>query len=189
MEEADTIALIKEGDPEFKGARLKQWCNQVLQILQEAWTNKDYQVLKNYETKELYELHKGQLEVMASMDVKNVTKDMEIISTKIVDYQRTANGEVFKIELKVSLIDYYRNLKTKQVLRGRTDEKVNANYMLEIIRDDGFLTEWLTDFNSKTCPNCGAPFNPLSEKKCSYCDSTFITMDNSYKVKTLELQG
>lgn len=188
MKEADVIALVKETDPEFSGPRFKQWCNQLLQTLQDAWSNKDYNVLKSCEVKKLYELHKSQLETMASMDVKNVTEDMEIISTKLVDYQRIDNSEVFKVELKVSLIDYYRNVKTKHVLRGWTDEKVNAKYILEIVRDNGFLTEWLTDLSSMTCPNCGAPLNLLSEKKCPYCDSSFITMDNSYKVKTLELQ-
>lgn len=187
MTEKDIIEEIKKYDPNFSKVEFKRWCGDVLKTLQEAWSKKDLATLKYHEAKELYQLHENQLKVMQERKIVNITKDMEIGKIEITDYNRMPDCEIFKVIISVSLIDYYQKENSMQILSGYLNQKVNADYKLEIARDKDFLTEWLVDKSITVCPNCGATINMLQQKKCEYCETEFITMDNSYKIKALEI--
>ena len=187
MVEKDVIEEIKRYDPNFSKIEFNRWCGDVLKILQEAWSKKDLETLKYYETKNLYKLHEKQLNAMKEREVVNITKDMEIGKIKIIDYNRMPDCEIFKVIISVSLIDYYQKENSMLILSGSLNQKVNVDYKLEIVRVKGFLTDWLVDKSITVCPNCGATINLLQQNKCEYCDSMFITMNNSYKIKELEI--
>lgn len=187
MAEKQIIEEIKEYDPNFQKGEFKRWCRLVLEKLQEAWTNKDLVTLKAHEVKELYQLHEKQLQAMKAQDIINVTKDMEIDEVEIKDYNRLTNHEIFDVTMKVTLIDYYQEEKSGRILSGRQNQKVTAIYEIEVEREKNFLSEWLVDKSINECPYCGAPINPAKEKQCEYCQRMFITMDNSYKIKSIKI--
>lgn len=90
---------------------------------------------------------------MKENKVVNVVKEMEIIETKIIDFERLSDCEAITVQMFVNLIDYYQEEGNGIVLSGKIDQKVNANYRMKIIRDKYFLTEWLINHNS-VCPFC-----------------------------------
>lgn len=187
MVEKEIVEEIKKYDANFSKIEFKRWCGEVLKILQEAWSKKDLETLKYYEVERLYLLHEEQLKAMQKNKIINVTKDMEINEIKIIDYNRMPDCEIFKVIISVSLIDYYQKENSMMILSGSLNQRVNADYKLEIVRDKDFLTDWLVDKSTTVCPNCGAVINLLQQKKCAYCDSVFITMDTSYKIMSLEI--
>ena len=81
---------------------------------------------------------------------------MEINEIKIIDYNRMPDCEIFKVIISVSLIDYYQKENSMMILSGSLNQRVNADYKLEIVRDKDFLTDWLVDKSTTVCPNCGA---------------------------------
>lgn len=186
MIEKNIVAKIHEDDPNFSKTEFKQWCNQVLGKLQEAWSKKDLETLKYYEAKTLYELHKKQLNVMKERKIINVAKEMEFLETKIIDFERLSDCEVITVEMLVNLIDYYQEEGNGIILSGKIDQKIGANYRLKISRDKYFLTEWLVN-NSSVCYFCGAPINDILQIKCEYCNSVLKTMDNCYKIISLQI--
>lgn len=186
MIEKNIVAKIHEDDPNFNKTEFKQWCNQVLGKLQEAWSKKDLETLKYYETTTLYKLHEKQLNTMKENKVVNVVKEMEIIETKIIDFERLSDCEAITVQMFVNLIDYYQEEGNGIVLSGKIDQKVNANYRMKIMRDKYFLTEWLINHNS-VCPFCGAPIKNILQTRCEYCDGVLKTMDSCYKVYSLQI--
>lgn len=186
MIEKNIVAKIHEDDPNFSKTEFKHWCNQVLEKLQEAWSKKDLETLKYYEVETLYELHAQQLKVMKERKVVNVTKEMNFIETKIIDFERLSDCEVITVNMLVNLIDYYQEEGNGIILSGDINKKTGANYKLKIARDKYFLTEWLMA-KGNVCPFCGAPINNSLQVKCEYCDNILKTMDNCYKVYSLQI--
>lgn len=185
------IGFIKEIDPAFKEHRFKLWCQQVLFDIQDAWSKKDKEILKKYEVKQLYDLHTSQLDAMTVQNIRNVTKEMTIDDVLITDFKVTKEEELITVILPVSLIDYYEeiipNSKNGYLKKGSKDTKVNAQYTIVFTRPKNFQSSSLVNEEIENCPNCGAPINIQEQEQCAYCDTPFITMNSTYKIKSLKI--
>ena len=111
---------------------------------------------------------------------------MEIIEAKIIDFEWLSDCEAITVQMFVNLIDYYQKEGNSIVLSGKIDQKVSANYRMKIIRDKCVLAEWLINHNP-VCSFCGALIKNILQTRCEYCDGILKTMDNCYKVYSLQI--
>ena len=155
--------------------------------LQQAWTDRDWSVIRVFETNELFEQHKNQLQGYIDNNQINVMDRICVNFANLYIFEQSGDKDILTIRLNSRMADYIIDATTKQVIRGdKTTERVNT-YLLTFIRKKGLQTKEGTEKISTTnCPNCGAPTQITSAGKCEYCGSIITTGEYSWVLSNLE---
>ncbi len=155
--------------------------------LQQAWTDRDWSVIRVFETNELFEQHKNQLQGYIDNNQINVMDRICVNFANLYSFEQNGDKDILTVRLNSRMADYIIDATTKQVLRGdKTTERVNT-YILTFIRKKGLQTkEGSEKIVTTNCPNCGAPTQITSAGKCEYCGSVITTGEYSWVLSNLE---
>jgi len=178
---------IQASDPNFNAEELVAWSKNLFIKLQNAWTARDWQIIRSFETESLFEQHKNQLQGYIDNKQINVMDRICVNYAHLYKYRLEGDKEIITIRLNSRMTDYIINEETKAVIRGdKTTERVNT-YLLTFIRKNGVKTKAGTiEVNTTNCPNCGAPTQITSSGKCDYCGSVFTTGEYNWVLSNLE---
>ncbi len=144
---------IQKADSQFVESDFYNWCKDVMNELEEAWSNKDIELLAEYETKQLFSLHQEQLKNMEQRNVKNVVKDIQINSLHIVGYEQKKDLDRIEVNIEMSLIDYYCSIDSAEILRGSSTKKRNVKYKVVFVKDVHIQSDGFQSLKSLTvCP-------------------------------------
>lgn len=177
---------IKAQDPDFNGTEFLTWARDLFVKLQYAWSDRDWEIMRCFETPELYEQHSSQLQRYIQNGQINKIERVSVNWAKMFKFERGTDKEKLTILLNSKMIDYIINEKTGAVLRGdKVTNKVNT-YALTFIRKTGTKTVHGETVNTMNCPNCGAPTKITSSGKCDYCGSVITTRDHGWSLSNLE---
>ena len=137
--------------------------------IQKAWSEFDYDKLRNNLTDELYNSYIMQLDALKVKNQKNLMSHFKCLDTKITDV-REENGLLnVSIYLKVEMYDYVVDSDDK-VVRGTKNHKLEIQYIIKFVKTN-------KESNDETiCPNCGAKIDAVSGGTCEYC-GTVIQID------------
>ena len=180
-------AKIKQIDPMFNKEEFISNVKSLFVKLQQAWTDRDWSVIRVFETNELFEQHKNQLQGYIDNNQINVMDRICVNFANLYNFEQSGDKDILTIRLNSRMTDYIIDATTKQVIRGdKTTERVNT-YLLTFIRKKGLQTKERTEKISTTnCPNCGAPTQITSAGKCEYCGSIITTGEYSWVLSNLE---
>lgn len=137
--------------------------------IQNAWTNFDYDKLRELCTDELYNSYVSQLETLKLKNGKNIMSDFNQISNKIIDIDEVNGDIILTVFMAVEFYDYVINTSNNNVTRGTNTRKLLNNYILTYV----VKADYNNEENTK-CPNCGAPIEHVTSGKCEYCNSTIV---------------
>ena len=187
---ADEIVIenkIKAIDPNFNKEEFIAWSKDVFVKLQTAWTKRDWEEIRLYETNELFEQHKTQLQGYINNGTINVMDRICVNYAKLNKFEQTADKDILNIALNSSMIDYIKDEKTGAVLKGNTEIRLTNTYRLTFVRKKGVLTQaGGPKVASANCPNCGAPTKVALAGKCEYCGSIIKIEDHGWVLSNLE---
>jgi hypothetical protein len=179
---------IQKADSQFVENDFYNWCKDVMNELEEAWSNKDIELLAEYETKQLFSLHQEQLKNMEQRNVKNVVKDIQINSLHIVGYEQKKDLDRIEVNIEMSLIDYYCSIDSAEILRGSSTKKRNVKYKVVFVKDVHIQSDGFQSLKSLTvCPYCGAPIDLKKTSHCEYCQRDIHARKSCYKIAELEI--
>ncbi len=180
-------ARIKQIDPLFSKEEFIANSKTLFVKLQQAWTDRDWSVIRVFETNELFEQHKNQLQGYINNNQINVMDRICVNYAQLFDFRQEGDKDVIVVRLNSRMADYIIDATTKQVLRGnKTTEYVNT-YLLTFVRKKGLQTKEGTDkIKTTNCPNCGAPTQITSAGKCEYCGSVITTESYDWALSNLE---
>lgn len=178
---------IKQVDPMFNKEEFIANTKSLFVKLQQAWTDRDWSVIRVFETNELFEQHKNQLQGYINNNQINVIDRICVDSAYLYSFERNENIDILTVILNSRMIDYVIDATTKQILKGdKTTERINT-YILTFIRRNVLQTKQGSERMVTTnCPNCGAPAQIISAGKCEYCGSTIKTEEYSWVLSNLE---
>ena len=168
IEEAKVTALL----PDESLGSLKNMAYKKFIAIQNAWSEFDYDKIRELCTDELYNSYISQLDTLKLKKGKNVMSDFEQNSIKITNVKEEAGNVIVTVYLNVSFYDYVINTVSGEVTRGTKQRKLTNNYILTFVKAKGTVTN--------KCPNCGAPIKGNTSSKCEYCDSTIVTDAKDY---------
>ena len=187
---ADEIVIenkIKAIDPNFNKEEFIAWSKDVFVKLQTAWTKRDWEEIRLYETNELFEQHKTQLQGYINNGTINVMDRICVNYAKLNKFYQTSDKDILKIALNSSMVDYIKDEKTGNVLKGNTETRLTHTYILTFVRKRGVLTQaGGPKVASANCPNCGAPTKVALAGKCEYCGSLIKIEDHGWVLSNLE---
>lgn len=178
---------IQINDPNFNKEEFISFSKNLFVKLQQAWTDRDWETIRVFETESLFEQHRNQLQGYISNNQINVMDRICVNYAHLYEYAIEGDKEILTVRLNSRMADYIIDATTRQVLRGdKQTERVNT-YLLTFIRKNGVKTkEGTIDINTTNCPNCGAPTKITSSGKCEYCGSVVTTGEYSWALSNLE---
>lgn len=187
MSEADIVAKLKAIDPEFNKEEFIAWSKTLFVKLQQAWTARDWEVIRTFETKELFEQHKSQLQGYIDNNTINVMDRICVNYAKLYQFKQEGGQDILTVELNSRMKDYIIDATTKKVLQGdKVTERTNT-YLLTFVRTTGVVTQKATgEVETTNCPNCGAPTKITSAGKCEYCGSVITTDTHDWALANLQ---
>ena len=171
----EAIRRIRKLDPMFDEDRFLSQVKLVYLQLQSAWTEKDWNSVRNLESTSLYEQHLTQLQEHIRAKTTNVLERVRVEDSKIKDFIENQEGnDRIEVILSSTMRDYIRNDETGRVIEGDPTKDLFTVYRMVFLREHGAQTEIIknSEVVSDHCPNCGAPLTIDSIDKCEYCQAS-----------------
>ena len=175
------LAKIKQADKFFNEANFLSWAKNLFVKLQNAWTDRNFETIRPFETEELFEQHSNQIKRYIENKQINVMDRIAVNYAKLYSFEQDNDKDTLSIVLNSSMIDYIIDEETKKVLKGDKTTRRTNTYLMTFIRKKGVLTAESTDeVKTTNCPNCGAPTTITSSGKCEYCGSVITTGEHDW---------
>lgn len=187
VDENSIEAKIQATDELFNKAEFLSYASDLFIKLQYAWSDRNLEEVRVYETPELFEQTQSQINRYINAKQINKIERVSVNVAKLYSFEQQGDRECLSIILESKMIDYIIDETTSKVLKGDPNlNKVNS-YILTFVRKQGSKTE--SDgkvTKSMNCPNCGAPTTVTSTGKCPYCGSLITTRDSSWSLSSLK---
>lgn len=172
---------IRQIDPEFSSDNFLAWTREVFLKIQQAWTDRNWKVIRPFESNELFNIHNSQLNEYIKNHKINVVEKINISNATLREFRQDGDKEALVVELHAVMRDYVIDEKTKKVLESNPNKDWYMKYLMTFNRKKGVLTKAGTSNKSTTnCPNCGAPTEITSSGQCEYCDSVITTGEHDW---------
>lgn len=178
---------IKKIDPNFSEEKMLAWAKDLYVKLQNAWTARDWEPMRPFETESLFEQHKSQLQGYIDTNRINIVDRIAVNYATLYKFRQEGDRDILEIALKATKKDYIIDATTKEVLEGNKEQDRISVYKMTFERKTGVLTpEGTGKVKTTNCPNCGAPTEITSAGKCPYCGSVITTGNNTWVLSGLE---
>ncbi len=185
--EKDVEAKIKQVDPLFSKEEFIASSKSLFVKLQQAWTDRDWSVIRVFETNELFEQHKNQLQGYIDNNQINVMDRICVNYAHLFEFRQEGDKDILVVRLNSRMADYIIDATSKQVLKGNKETEYVNTYLLTFVRKKGLQTkEGTSKINTTNCPNCGAPTQITSAGECEYCGSVITTGEYNWVLSNLE---
>ena len=178
---------IKEIDPNFSEEKMISFAKDLFVKLQNAWTARDWEPMRPFETENLFEQHKAQVQGYIDTNRINVMDRIAVNYAYLYNFRQEGDRDILEIALKSTMKDYIIDATTNHLLEGSRTQDRTTVYKLTFERKTGVLTpEGTAKIKTTNCPNCGAPTEITSAGKCEYCGSVITTGANTWVLSGLE---
>lgn len=155
--------------------------------LQNAWTQRDWEIIRPIESESLFEQHSKQLQGYIDRGQINKMERISVNFAELVSFTQDNDKDTVVVALNSSMIDYIIDEKTGNILKGDRENRRTNTYKLSFIRKKGVKTEEATDeLKTTNCPNCGAPTRITSSGKCEYCGSVITIGEHDWVLNDME---
>lgn len=170
---------VKKFIPNFNKQEFLQERYQDYLDIQKAWTDFDYDAIRNKVTDELYNQYSMQLDTLKVKNEKNIMKDFAYNDAMITDVSEENNQITVTLELTTQFIDYIDKAGTP--VRGNSISKISMHYEMKFVCN---MTSKLDK-----CPNCGAELTNSASKKCEYCGSIVTGLSDKWVMSKKEAKN
>ena len=178
---AAVAAQIQAIDPAFSADKFIGFAREVFMTIQAAWTAKDWKPIRPFESENLFNTHKQQLDEYIRMGKTNVVEKIAIKHCSLQSFAQDGDKEVLTISLSAVMRDYVIDDATKKVLESDPNRDWHMKYVMVFNRKAGLKTDPGKKGNSITnCPNCGAPTEVTSSGQCTYCGSVITNGEHDW---------
>ena len=172
---SNAINNLKQNDSNFSEEKFLIWAKDLFIKMQYAWSNRNFEEIRPYETKELFEQHNTQISRYINSNRINVMERVSVDDAQIVNYESDGSKETLTVYLSAKMKDYIIDSTTQKLLEGNKETYWRRKYKLTFVRKLGAKTQVGDGLSTTNCPNCGAPTEVTSSGKCKYCGAVIVT--------------
>ena len=172
---------IRETDPNFSSDAFIGWAREVFMKIQMAWTTRNWEEIRPFESNELFNQHNMQLKEYINNKKINKVEKINIKKVALESFKVDGDKEVIVVYLDAILRDYVVDEATNKVLESNPNKDWYMTYVMTFNRKTGVKTQpGLSNKSTSNCPNCGAPTDITSSGKCEYCKSVITTGEHDW---------
>lgn len=177
---------VKAVDPLFNKEEFMSWARTLFIKLQEAWSARDWETIRTFESVELFEQHKKQLQGYIDNHQINKMERIAVLSVELAQFTQSGDKDMLTCILRSRMNDYIVDDRDGKLLMGDKTKNIYGTYKLVFVRKSGVKTKAGTaEINKTNCPNCGAPTAITSSGKCEYCGSVITTGEHDWVLNDL----
>lgn len=183
----EIVYRIQEIDNQFNSEDFLSWARDLFVKLQYAWSDRDWDAIRVFETNELYEQHLSQLDRYKMNKQINKIERVSVNWVKYLSFKQSGDKDIVEVVLNSKMTDYIINEETNAIIKGDKNLALINTYKLTFVRKKGVKTiVGENKLNTTNCPNCGAPTKITSSGKCEYCGSVITTGEYNWVLSNLE---
>lgn len=176
---------IRQNDPNFSEDAFVGWAREVFMKIQQAWNDRDWHIIRPFESQELFNQHNQQLQEYIKNNKINKVEKICIRYCALKDYVVDGTKEKVVVELHATMRDYVVDSNTNAVLESDPDREWFMKYDMTFNRKKGVLTQSLSNRSTTNCPNCGAPTEVTSAGQCEYCKSIITNGEHDWVLSNI----
>ena len=169
-----------EQHPGFRGEEFEQRVRHVAAELQAAWTSRDWNRARPYETGALFQMHRYWIDEYLRQGVRNIVDDFTIGKVDIVKVTSDAFYDAITVRMFASGIDYTVD-QTGNVVGGSREQIRHWSEYWTFIRGRAGAPA-----GARICPNCGGPRAEGQTVICAYCGGKITTGDFPWVLSRIE---
>ena len=181
IDTSDSVAeQIRQTDPNFSSDAFIGWTREVFLKIQQAWSDRNWELIRPFESNELFNVHNSQLDEYIRNKKINKVERINIKKIALHSYRVDGDKEVLTVYLDAILRDYVTD-EAGKVLESDPNKDWYMEYTMTFNRKLGVKTQaGLSNKSTTNCPNCGAPTVVTSSGKCDYCKSVITTGEHDW---------
>jgi predicted lipid-binding transport protein (Tim44 family) len=172
--EQNLMIALYRNDPDFNVINFTARVDDIFLKYQNSWIKKNLDEIRPYETAEMFDRHKKELQPFIDHRRTKVIADLIIIDTQIAAYSGNNVNVFLDVTIKARFKSFVINDDSYKVLDGSRSRIVNANYMARMVRKRGVQTR--KPIEVIQCPNCGADIDINNLGRCEHCGGE-LTME------------
>lgn len=181
------IQSIQKTDPDFNPEDFIVFAKDCFVKLQHAWSTKNWDIARQFESKELFEQHYMQLNEFVSSGKTNKVERINVKNARYFKYTQDDTYDILEVKLDVILRDYITNDYDGKVLEGDPNLDIYMDYKLTFIRSKSVkTTKKLGKLEQCVCPGCSAPLSVNASGKCEYCGTVMNTGEHNWVLNIIE---
>ena len=137
------IGRLKNVDISYSKEMLQNRVEKTYFKMQEAWTNINLEISKEYMSEDIYKLHNSKLAWMEIRNQRNVLKNIKLLSAKPVglEHYEDNSKDFIWFYIHGSMIDYTIDEITTQVVDGNTRNSSFIEYWKFIKKNDSWVVD------------------------------------------------
>jgi len=177
----NVAAQIRQIDPNFSEDKFIGWSREVFVKIQQAWSERNWKIIRPFESQELFSQHSAQLEEYIRNNKINKIEKINVNYCELREFKVDGDKEVLVVELHAIMRDYVVDATTGNVVESDPNKDWHMNYLMTFNRKVGVKTEaGVSNKSTTNCPNCGAPTEITSAGQCEYCRSVITTGEHDW---------
>ena len=178
---ASVAEEIRKIDPNFSEDKFIGWAREVFVKIQQAWSDRNWKIIRPFESETLFSQHSAQLEEYIKNNKINKIEKINVNYCELREFKIDGDKEVLTVELHTIMRDYVVDATTGKVLESDPNKDWHMNYLMTFNRKVGVKTEkGVSNKSTTNCPNCGAPTEITSAGQCEYCKSVITTGEHDW---------
>ena len=185
------ISTIRDADPNFSEAAMKEKIANLYVRMQNAWQAKEFENMRPFMTDALYSQFKLQLDEIIRSECTNYVERIAVLDTNLTGWRSDEVVDAIVAVVNTRIVDYTLNDKTGKLVSGSKTAEKFMTYEWTLIRSKGMTTpvaagEGSEDTVTIHCPSCGAPVEINQSAKCPYCDSVINAGDYDWVISAIK---
>lgn len=137
-------------DPLFSEEKWLTFTKDLFVKLQNAWTARDWEPMRLFETESLFEQHKAQIQGYIDTNRINVMDRIAVDYAYLYNFRQEGDKEILEVALKSTMKDYIIDATTKELLEGSKTQDRHTIYKLTFERKQGVQTQETDEIKQQT---------------------------------------
>jgi hypothetical protein len=168
--EQNLMIALYHSDPNFDIINFTTRVNNIFMKYQSSWIKKSLDEIRPYETSEMFDRHKEEIQSFIDLRRTKVIADLTIIDTWIAAYSGNNANVFLDVAIKARLKSFVIDDNSRRVVDGNQNKPVNTSYMVRMTRKKGVHTSKdAKPIEVIQCPDCGAGASINSLRRCERC--------------------
>ncbi|MFC1746511.1 TIM44-like domain-containing protein, partial [Candidatus Riflebacteria bacterium] len=168
-------------DNEFSPSMFQNFAGETFMEMQKAWTEKNWQVFRKFETDALYHSHKYWMDIYEKKGITNNIENINVIGVEVAKVETDAFFDAVTVRIRASMTDVDVDSNGK-IISGQENPVKFSEYWT-FIRSTQFKKPKSED--SSCCPSCSAPLEVNQSGDCEYCGSRVSTGDFNWVLSNI----
>ncbi len=134
--------------------------------LQKAWTEQKWELIRPFESENIFQTHLFWIEEFKKQQLVNVLKDVKLSHLEPVKIESDAFYESITVRIHAAMVDYTISARDQHLICGNPHSSRAFTEYWTFIRTHEASQK---DKKETGCPACGAPLKINQSGRCEYC--------------------